>query len=131
MKYLNKIPFAWLLLLAFSCENEGPAEFTSISGIWRCEEIDETAAVRIFNLDIDKVQSYDDTFLILNFHNAGESDYVRAYSTGDTLQIPLQGLKNFIVSGKGIIAPDFKLLTLDYVIYNNETTRHYSANCFR
>jgi len=109
--------FTMILLFAFSCSpNNDDIQYTSISGIWECEEVNQTSDIIRFNTDIDKVVLYDNAFIISNFHNLGEDVFIRVSAIDNELQIPDQSVSNLVVWGSGVISPDFRTIEANYTI---------------
>lgn len=131
MKKLNKVLLLSVFIVILGCNSNKPETYTTISGLWKCEEIDELASVKIFHVDIDKVRSYDDAFIMSNFHNAGEETFIRVSVTGSKLILPNQYLQNILIEGEGNIGIEYKIITAEYSIEDGGRTANYIATFYR
>jgi len=131
MRWLNSSILWGGILLLTACSAEKENSYTSIAGLWECEEIDETVSILIFSVDIDNVINYDDTFIISNFHDTGDNYFIRVSVVDDKLHIPRQSLLNLIVHGEGTISSDFKRIEAEYTIDDGGRTANFLATFSR
>lgn len=102
-------------LFSISCNKDD--SYTSISGIWTCEEINPIEGIRIYNVDIERRKSADSQFIINNFHNMGNNNFVFAIQDGDSLFIDRQSVfTESFDNGIGVIDSEKKRIEL---VYNN------------
>jgi hypothetical protein len=131
MKKLKNLKWLLFFVLTASCNSNENTIYTSIAGIWRCEENDEYSQVKIFSVDIQSLHNYNDAFIISNFHNVGEDEYIRVNTDDSLLYIPTQSIAGIIVNGEGLISPDFKTVTLQYSIDDAGNSMSYNATLHR
>ena len=107
--------FGFLLLLG--CEQNTPVNYIT----FKCSE-NILGVNRIYPVYFYKTKSDSTSYLISNFHNySQEGNYdIKATIKNNTISIiPSQTLDNTrIKSGSGTVDADFKLIVLDYIIYN-------------
>lgn len=112
----NKILLLLLLTLFFySCEEKPVLTPTSIEGFYTCNESSAHTGYRKYLVEIDKVNTQDNLYIIANFHNLGDNEFLYAEYTGDTLYIRNQVIGSYFVTGKGKVFEDFKKIDLEYV----------------
>jgi hypothetical protein len=128
---IRYIPVLFSLVVLACNDTEKDIVYTDIDGIWKCEEVDDKTKVLAFNVDIEQVINYDDTYIISNFHNTGEASFIRVSVIKDRLIIARQSLGNTLVTGEGIISPDFKRIALEYDIDSGSSSASYQATFFR
>jgi hypothetical protein len=98
-----------------SCErDQPPVSYTSISGIYTCQESSSYSGVRQYPVEIDRVRDTDNQYSISNFHNKGENEFVFAELTDDTLRIFQQAISDISVNGKGPVSDDLRTIMLEY-----------------
>ncbi|MFZ4582407.1 MAG: hypothetical protein ACOYM7_07135 [Paludibacter sp.] len=131
----NSIVVTLLLMLLFfsACVSNDPVSYTSIKGAWKCRETSQLAP-RTYLIDIYKSKSGETNYLFSNFHNIGVSgEYDINFTVIDNkLTFPPTENSNIrIKSGSGTVSADFKLILLDYVIYNGVNDIQYHAEYTR
>ena len=132
MKGLNRLKWFAVCLVAVACDpGDKDINYTSIKGLWKCEETDEYSNVKIFNTDIDEVLNYENAFIISNFHNVGEDLFIRVTVSDYQLMIPSQSVNTLFVSGNGEIRIDFKTIVTEYTIETEGQQFTYIARFFR
>ncbi len=103
------------VLLAFSCEEKPPAsEYLSIEGFFVCNERSLHAGIHNYIVEIEKVNTQNNLFIINNFHNTGESEFLYTELISDSLFIDNQVIGNLFVYGKGTVTDDFRQIELSY-----------------
>ena len=115
------------LLIAASCEDKPENVYTSIEGVYTCNERSAHAGIRNFLVEIDKVQAEQNLYIIDNFHNLGDNQFIRGELDGDTLFINNQIIGNLTVNGKGAISSDFKQIEFTYITYDRFVELDYYA----
>lgn len=108
-----------------SCGNNDPKVYTSISGSWRCEEINPIIGQRIYIVDIDRKKSDTTQYVLSNFYNVDALEFVVAKLNGKTLTIsPLQQVGTqqqlTVKSGSGVISSDFRRIVFTYTIFDGQ-----------
>lgn len=122
----------FLALMVMACtESSKNTDYSTISGIWNCEEFDQYSNVRNYIVDIDNVVGYDNIFIISNFHKAGDDLFVRATVSENTLLIPQQAIGNYIVAGEGTITTDNKRINLQYTVNAGGGIKIYESVYYR
>jgi len=120
------------LLLFNSCDQTGPSgDFSSIEGIYTCQESSSHAGVRNYLVEIDQVKDAENLYIISNFHNKGENEFLFAELRQDTLFISYQPISDISVNGKGPVDPDFRSIRLSYVTDDGITILDYYASYTR
>jgi hypothetical protein len=121
-----------VLLPAVSCDQSGPpATYDSIEGIFKCQESSPHAGVRNYLVEIDGVKDAGGLYIISNFHNKGENEFLYAELSDDTLRIQNQPISDITVNGKGPVGTDFRTIHLNYVTDDGITILDYYATYSR
>jgi hypothetical protein len=115
------------LLLAASCEEKPEHVYTRIEGVYTCNERSAHAVSSNFLVEIDKVAGEQDLYIIDNFHNMGDNEFIRSRLIGDTLFINNQIIGNLSVNGKGAVSADFKRIEFTYITYDRIVELDYYA----
>ncbi len=114
MRIINSI----LILFSFfllSCERENQDRvYTKIDGVYSCEESSAHSGYRKYIVEIDEVSSQENSFIISNFHNQGNTQFLFANVEGDSLSIENQVIGNLFVNGEGIVGDDFRRIEILY-----------------
>ena len=64
-------------LLLLSCESNAPRVHTDITGVWRCEETNNsTVSQTSYLLDVYRKASDTTQYVITNFFQAGDSEFI-------------------------------------------------------
>ena len=117
------IALSLIILFLSACGSNEPDTYTSIKGSWKCRETSQLGQ-RTYLIDIYKSKSDETTYLISNFNNVGVDgiyDIKASLSTANLSISPTpQSLTGgqIVKSGSGTVNADFKLIVLDYIIYN-------------
>jgi len=121
-----------LLIIPVSCEPaETPATFTSVSGVYTCQETSPHSGVRRYVVEINRVSGSDNLYIITNFHNSGEIEFIYTEKAGDSLLIDNQVITGLVVNGSGSIAEDFRMIDLYYETDDALTVLDYYARYSR
>jgi hypothetical protein len=111
-----------------SCENSHtPVTYTSITGLYSCQETSPHAGLRKYFVEIDQVRDHENLFIISNFHNKGENEFLFAELDQDTLVIFNQAISNISVNGKGEVGTDYRSISLFYETDDGVTSLDYNA----
>ncbi len=132
MKKKHRINASLLILvpifLAASCEEKQATTYTTVEGLYVCNERSAHAGVHNYFVEIDKVSTQQNLYIINNFHNAGENQFIYAELVADTLVINDQGFGNFLsVSGKGAVSDNFKKVEFSYYTFDGVVQLDYYA----
>lgn len=115
------------LLIAASCEEKPEHVYTRIEGVYTCNERSAHAGISNFLVEIDKVAGEQDLYIVDNFHNMGDNEFIRTRLIGDTLFINNQIIGNLTVNGKGAVSGDFKRIEFTYITYDRIVELDYYA----
>lgn len=109
-----------LAYIFLSCEESGPKVYTSISGTWRCEEINPIIGDRVYLVDIDRKRADTTQYLISNFYNTSDLDYIVVKLKSSQFTLAQQSTADInIKSFNGnLIGTNFKRIELTYKIYD-------------
>ena len=122
----------WVLLsMGTSCENTPPVTYTSIIGLYTCLETSPHAGIRKYIVEIDRVRDHENLYIISNFHNKGENEFLYAELEQDTVVIFNQVISNISVNGKGPIGDEFRSIDLFYETDDGITSLDYIASYTR
>jgi hypothetical protein len=125
-------PVFGLLIGLISCEpTETPADYTSIAGVYTCQETSPHAGIRRYVVELNRVSGSDDLYIITNFHNAGEIEFLYAEKDGDSILINNQVISGLVVNGSGSIGEDFRVIDLYYETDDALTLLDYYARYSR
>ncbi len=119
------------LVTILSC-NKKNTEYHSITGSWRCEELNPLYGTSIYMVDIDVSRSDTTIFLLSNFLNTDFNEFIYAHLSGSTLTLPDQTFAAMRVkSGTGIVSEDFTTIGFDYNIFDGQSDIKVHANYTR
>jgi len=120
------------VIISVSCDlNSDPVNYASLTGIYTCQEYSSHAGVRQYPVEIDKVSDSENLYIISNFHNKGESEFLFAELSLDTLRISNQAISELTVNGKGTVGKDFRSILLNYLTDDGQTILDYSSTYSR
>ncbi len=121
-----------LCLMMVACDrNTDSITPSSIAGVYTCQESSPHSGIRKYFVEIDKVKDTDDLYIISNFHNKGENEFLFAELNQDTLWIINQAITEISVEGKGPVESDFRSIYLYYETDDGITVLDYYANYTR
>jgi hypothetical protein len=132
--WMNKVKLviiAFILIIGACKDPNENTVFTSFRGVFKCHENSIYSDFKSYLLEFDKVNSVDDQYIILNFHNAGDLEFVYAFIDGDTLRIENQSIQNMFVNGKGLVSDDFRRIDLVYQTDDGRVQEEFYAKIFR
>lgn len=116
-KSLNK-HFTGLILccaLLSACNKDTlPGELDNLTGVFSCQESSTYSGIRKYLVEFDQVANSPGQYIISNFHNQGDNEFIYADYQNDTLWIINQLLGDLRISGKGPVDPDFRTVRLYY-----------------
>lgn len=99
-----------------SCEvNPGVNVYSNLSGAYSCQESSPYSGYRKYIIEIDKVNSQDDLYIISNFHNQGTGEFIYANYRNDSICIENQNITGLFISGKGKVNESFNNIQFNYV----------------
>jgi len=133
-KKFNNIAIAVCITAAMTgaCDrNTEPITPTDITGIYNCQESSPHSGLRTYLVEIDKVNETESTYIISNFHNKGENEFLFAEFIQDSLKIFNQAISELSVNGKGPVEADFRSIYLYYETDDGITVLDYYANYTR
>lgn len=136
MKKMNNyiFVFVWLIItITFSsCETfKNGNLYSSLTGAYTCEETSAYDGYKKYLAEIDEVSSQDQLFIISNFHNQGQSEFIYVTMIGDSLFIENQLINGLFINGKGSVNKDFNKITLKYKTDDGNIEINYIARYSR
>lgn len=127
---MKKIRITLLILLVtglHACENNEPANYTSIRGSWRCTETDPTNT-RTYPVDFYRTKADTTIYLLSNFYNVSiDSDFdITTKLSGKNLSInpvpQVIGSTQYVIkSGSGVINNTFTRIDFNYIIFDGKS----------
>ena len=124
--------FAILLLFCSSCDDsKEDIVFNSLKGVYKCHENSVHSGFRSYLVELDSVTNQENLFIILNFHNSGENEFLYATIRNDSIHIENQLINNMFITGKGHISEDLKQIDIFYLTDDGLTQLDYYAKFFR
>lgn len=127
-KWIFKMALALLpVTLASSCEQETTGEFTGLQGFYTCNESSSHSGFRKYIVEIDDVVNQSDNFIIANFHNLGDNEFLFTEYENDTLYIRNQVIGSVFINGKGKVYEDFRRIEMEYRTDDGVTILDYYA----
>ncbi len=119
------------LLLCFagtSCDkgSEG-GTFGDPEGAYACQENSAYMGYREYIVEIDKVKNRTGQYIISNFHNRGDSEFVYATLKNDSVFIDHQVISGLFVDGSGRINGEFNRIELNYTTDDGNLQLQYFA----
>ena len=112
-KFINLIA---VCLLFVSCGDNDPKVHTSIAGTWRCEETSSINGTRSYLIDIDRTISDTSQYIITNFYNSGDAEYIKVRLKNNKLTITQQPTSNLTVSSLSGTVIDLKQILMSYSV---------------
>lgn len=117
---LIKIYTLTLLFFLLSCDDKAPRIYTSIEGVWRCEEINNSFGTqRSYLLDI--YQRSDTTqYVITNFFNTGDDQTIVVRLKTGKLSVIEDPTANIAVKSFSGTVDNLKQIRLNYTIFDEQ-----------
>ena len=121
-----------LVLVLASCERIGTGgPYSSPEGIYTCQESSVHSGVRKYFVEVDPVRDADDLYILCNFHNQGENDFIYARYANDSMILENQVIRDLTVNGKGPVSEDFTSIILYYTTDDGITQLDFAATMVR
>ena len=130
-KYFYKITAIFLLFCSSCGDSNSDIVFNSVKGVYKCQENSVHSGFRSYLVELDSVKNQENLFIILNFHNSGENEFLYAIIRDDSISIENQLINNMFISGEGIISKDLKKIDIFYLTDDGLTQLDYYAKLFR
>lgn len=129
-KWKNKPVFtAWLLaILLTSCDEKPEVVYTRVDGVYTCSEESVHLGYRKYIIEIDRVGETGDQYIISNFHNSGQSEFLYCMIRNDSLVIADQVIGNLFVNGRGTISEDYREIEVFYFVDDGVVELDYNAH---
>jgi len=127
-------PFLLAGLFFFHACDQGetkPETYASIEGLYSCQENSIHTGLRKYFIEIDRVNDSEDTFIITNFHNLGESEFLYMEYRPDSIHIENQYITNYRIKGKGTADASFRRIELYYETDDGSIIQDYYATYTR
>ena len=128
----------WILITTLlvgvctSCNETGPSgDYTSIEGVYTCQESSPHAGLRQYLVEIDKVNDSENLYIIVNFHNIGDTEFLYAELDMETLRITSQIISNIKVDGSGVVSDEFRSIQLNYLTDDGAAILEFYSNYSR
>ena len=124
------------LILAVACgtsceQGNDDVVLTDLTGIFSCQESSPHSGIRKYLVEIDKVAHSENRYIISNFHNMGENEFIYADYQRDTLWILNQAISELSVDGAGPVERDYRSIYLYYTTDDGITVYDYYVNYTR
>ncbi len=114
------------IILLSGCEKEnGERTWTKIDGIYTCEESSPHAGYKKYIVEIDKVHGQENTYIITNFHNQGNLEFLFMSLQNDSLIIENQVIGSLFINGKGKISESFDQIEIEYTADDGQRELDY------
>lgn len=130
---INRGFFLILLLgsMCVSCDETGSGNYTSIEGVYTCQESSPHAGTRQYPVEIDKVKDSENLYIIVNFHNKGQSEFLYAELDINTLRISNQIISDIRVEGEGQVAEEYRSIQINYLTDDGNSILDYYSSYTR
>jgi hypothetical protein len=121
--------FALLPAVMGSCEKNGEdIIYTKLDGIYSCEETSlYSAEYKKYLVEIDKVSSAEDQYIISNFRNQGDTEFLFVQYRNDSIYIENQVIAGLFINGKGTVNNDLNKIELSYFADDGSLEIQYFA----
>ena len=120
------------LLIVIACnDSNDDVVFTSLSGVYKTQENSVHSGFKSYLVEIEDVTGQENLYIILNFHNSGDTEFLYALLDNDTLRIDNQLISNMFVSGKGKVSDDLRNIDLFYNTDNGLVQLEFYSRIFR
>ncbi len=117
-----------LLFAGSSCEQDNNAVvYTKLAGIYSCEESSPYSGYKKYIVEIDKVSSQDNVYIISNFHNQGYAEFLYANLRNDSLYIENQVISGLFINGKGKVNEKLNEIEFHYTTDDGSLELDYYA----
>lgn len=129
----NNVPFIiWVIIVfglsTYNCENQtGDKVYTGLTGAYSCQENSVYSGYKKYIIEIDKVKSQEDLFIISNFHNQGNIEFLYATYKNDSIFIENQVISGLFINGKGSVNQNFNNIEIFYHTDDGNTEMEYFA----
>ena len=122
--------FSCLLLL--SCESNAPRQHTDITGVWRCEETNNSTITQTSYL-LDVYHKVNDTtqYVITNLFQTGDSEFIVVKLNNGKLTLTEQSLTGMNVKSLSGTVIDLRNIQLSYTIYDGKRDNNINASFSR
>ena len=128
----SKLLCPLIFCLSFSCEpQESTGDYTSIEGIYSCQESSSHSGIRKYFVEVDKVGNADNLYILTNFHNLGDTEFIYAELREGKLYLVNQAINNLSVNGEGPVDQEFRSIELSYTTDDGIILLEYYAQLSR
>ncbi|MFW5644576.1 MAG: hypothetical protein ACOCZL_01560 [Bacteroidota bacterium] len=126
---ISNIVLLFLLFFSISCEEEKTEKtYESLEGIYRCEENSPYTGHRKYIVEIDQVNDQENLFIISNFHNQGNAEFIYANRQNDSvLLIENQLISNLYIHGEGTVNNGLNEVKMIYTVDDASMEVEYYA----
>ena len=106
-------------LFLLSCESNAPRVHTDITGVWRCEETNNSTITQTsYLLDVYRKASDTTQYVITNLFQTGDSEFIVVKLNNGKLTLTEQSLTGMNVKSLSGTVIDLRNIQLSYTIYD-------------
>ena len=103
-----------LSLTLLACGNNNDIVYSDIEGLYSCDENSPNLGYRKYIIEIQEVAAQENAYIMANFHNLGDNEFVYLEHIGDSVFINNQIIQQYFIDGKGFVNEDFTGISLTY-----------------
>ncbi|MCF8378830.1 MAG: hypothetical protein K9H49_04585 [Bacteroidales bacterium] len=132
-KYFSFI-FSVIIICLFptGCElNKEGKIYPDLTGAYSCEENSPYSGYKKFLVEIDKVSSQENLYIISNFNNLGNLEFLYASLFNDTLRIENQVISSVFINGSGKVNQDLNNIEWFYTTDDGNIVLEFFARFTR
>ena len=119
-------------LFLLSCESNAPRVHTDITGVWRCEETNNsTVSQTSYLLDVYRKASDTTQYVITNLFQTGDSEFIVVKLNNGKLTLTEQSITGMNVKSLSGTVIDLRNIQLSYTIYDGKRDNNINASFSR
>jgi len=112
----------------YSCDSENKnREYIHLDGVYTCEESSPHSGYKKYIVEIDRVYSQVNTYIISNFHNQGDADFLFSTYRNDSLIIENQVINGLFINGKATVSKSLDEIEFFYTTNDGRLELDYYA----
>lgn len=120
MSYL-KLIFGFSLFFLLSCDSNTPRVHTDITGVWRCEETNNSTVTQTsYLLDVYRKSSDTTQYVISNVFQTGDSEFIVLKLNNAKLTLTEQSITGMNVKSFSGTVVSLRDIQLNYTIYDGQ-----------
>lgn len=122
-----------IMLISSACKDDSPATYSSIEGIWRCEESSATTGNRAYLVDIYRKSTDTTQYVITNFYNTGDMEYIVVKLKSGKLSLSQQPTADISIKAFAgtLTGNNYKNIGFSYTVYDGTRDINFTANYSR